>query len=151
MLSVKLKTSRREFIDLQSALAIDILLVAPVRMENLAELKFDEHILWPQGQGSPAVILFKSEETKNRIPLEFDLPLILSDRLHVYRNKIAPMVTGRRPDASVSDLARKAKNASSDRAGYRENGPEICRCQADATPVSAFGGEDKIGRKSGSI
>jgi integrase len=97
-LSGKLKTSRREFIDLQSALATDILLVAPVRMKNLAEMKFDEHIQWPQGQGKPAIILFKSEETKNRIPLEFDLPLSLSDRLHTYRNKIAPTVTGRRPD-----------------------------------------------------
>jgi integrase len=97
-LSGKLKTSRRDFIELQSALAIDILLVAPVRMKNLAELKFDEHIQWPQGQGKPAIILFKTEETKNRIPLEFDLPLSLSDRLHTCRNKIAPAVTGRRPD-----------------------------------------------------
>jgi len=58
----------------------------------------DEHIQWPQGQGKPAVVLFKAEETKNKIPLEFDLPPVLSDRLHVYRNKIAPAVTGRRPD-----------------------------------------------------
>jgi integrase len=94
----ELKSSRREFVDLQSALAIDILLAAPVRMKNLAELKFDEHIQWPQEQGKPAVILIKSEETKNRIPLEFELPLVLSDRLHVYRNKIAPAVTGRRPE-----------------------------------------------------
>jgi integrase len=97
-LSGKLKTSRREFIDLQSTLAIDILLVAPVRMKNLAEVKFDEHIRWPQGRSRPAVILFNSEETKNKIPLEFDLPLNLSDRLHIYRNKITPMVTGRRPN-----------------------------------------------------
>ena len=43
----ELKASRRQFIDLQNALAIDILLVAPVRMRNLTALKFDEHILWP--------------------------------------------------------------------------------------------------------
>ena len=97
-ISVKSKTSRREFIDLQSALAIDILLVAPVRMKNLAALKFDDHIQWPEGQGRPAVILFRPEETKNNVPLEFELPLVLSDRLHAYRNKIAPAVTSRRPD-----------------------------------------------------
>lgn len=97
--SSKLKTSRREFIDLQNALAIDILLVAPLRMKNLAELKFDEHIQWPLRLGKPAMILFGSEETKNRVPLEFELPLELSNRLEIYRNKIAPMVTGRRPQA----------------------------------------------------
>jgi integrase len=80
-------------------LAIDILLVAPLRMKNLSALAFDEHIQWPLGQGKPAALLFKSEETKNKIPLEFELPLALSERLHIYRNKIAPAVTGRRPDA----------------------------------------------------
>jgi integrase len=95
----QLKTSRRQFIELQDALAIDILLVAPLRMENLAALKFDEEVQWLQGQGRPAVILVKSEETKNKVPLEFDLPPELSDRLAAYRNKIAPAVIGKRPDA----------------------------------------------------
>jgi integrase len=94
----ELKTSRREFIDLQNALAIDILLVAPLRMKNLTALNFDEHIYWPEGQGKPALVEFKADETKNKVPLEFELPPVLSDRLHVLRNKIAPMVTGRRPD-----------------------------------------------------
>ena len=94
----ELKASRRQFIDLQNALAIDILLVAPLRKRNLTALNFDEHIRWPQGQGKPAILLFKSEETKNNVPLEFELPDVLSDRLHVYRNRIAPTVTGRRPD-----------------------------------------------------
>jgi integrase len=94
----ELKASRRQFIDLQNALAIDILLVAPLRMRNLTALNFDEHIRWPQGQGKPAILLFKPEETKNNVPLEFELPNVLSDRLHVYRNKIAPTVIGRRPD-----------------------------------------------------
>jgi integrase len=94
----ELKASRRQFIDLQNALAIDILLVAPLRMRNLTALNFDEHIRWPQGQGKPAIVLFKSDETKNNVPLEFELPIVLSDRLYVYRNKIAPTVVGKRPD-----------------------------------------------------
>jgi integrase len=94
----ELKASRRQFIDLQNALAIDILLVAPLRMRNLTALNFDAQIRWPQGQGKPAILVFKSEETKNNVPLEFELPDMLSDRLHVYRNKIAPTVIGRRPD-----------------------------------------------------
>jgi integrase len=78
-------------------LAIDILLIAPMRMKNLAALKFDEHIQWPQGQGREAVLLVSSDETKNKIPLEFELPITLSDRLFDYRNKIAPAVIGHRP------------------------------------------------------
>jgi integrase len=93
-----LKSSRREFVDLQNALAIDILLAAPMRMKNLTELKFDEHIEWPEGQGKPAVVLFKPEETKNRVPLEFELSVELSNRLHLYRNQIASTVIGRRPE-----------------------------------------------------
>lgn len=94
----ELKSSRREFIDLQNALAIDILLAAPMRMKNLTALKFGEHIEWPQGQGKPAIVLFKPEETKNRVPLEFELSLELSNRLHLYGNQIAPTVIGKRPE-----------------------------------------------------
>jgi integrase len=68
-------------------------------MKNMAALSFDEQIQWPHGQGKPAVILVKSEETKNNVPLEFELPLELSDRLVAYRNRIAPAVIGKRPDA----------------------------------------------------
>src|SRR5262249_39710313 len=41
--------SQRWFIDLQTALALDILLHTAPRIENLAALKFDEHLHWPQG------------------------------------------------------------------------------------------------------
>lgn len=95
----QLNTSRREFIELQDALAIDILLVALLRMKNLAALRFDEQIQWPHGHGKPAVILVGSEETKNNVPLEFEVPVELADRLVDYRNRIAPAVTGKRPDA----------------------------------------------------
>src|SRR5207247_11383470 len=40
----ELKASRRQFIDLQNAIAIDILVVAPLRMKNLTALNLDEHI-----------------------------------------------------------------------------------------------------------
>jgi hypothetical protein len=44
-----LAVSTRWFIDLQTALAIDILLHVPLRIENLSALKFDEHLHWPRG------------------------------------------------------------------------------------------------------
>jgi integrase len=91
--------SKRWFVDLQTALAIDILLHTAPRIENLAALKFDEHLHWPQGRGKPALLVIRMEETKNEAPLEFELPTALADRLYAYRNEIAPAVIGSRPDA----------------------------------------------------
>jgi site-specific recombinase XerC len=94
-----LAKSRRPFIDLQSALAIDLLIHAPLRMENLSSLNFNEHLHWTQGRGKPALIVFRVDETKNDTQLEFEIPKVLADRLQLYRNEIAPAVTGKRPDA----------------------------------------------------
>ena len=95
----ELARSRRPFIDLQSALAIDLLIHVPLRMENLAVLNFEEHLHWPQGRGKPALVVFGFDETKNDIQLEYEIPTALAERLQVYRNEIAPAVTGKRPDA----------------------------------------------------
>src|SRR5262249_13797696 len=102
-----LAVSKRWFIDLETALAIDILLHVALRIENLAALKFDEHLHWPQGRGKPALLVIRIEETKNESPLEFELPTVLADRLHAFRNEIAPAVIGRRPD--VLFVSRKGK------------------------------------------
>jgi integrase len=95
----ELAMSRRPFIDLQSALAIDFLLHVPLRMENLAALNFEKHLHWPQGRGKPALLVFGVDETKNEVRLEYEIPAVLAERLQVYRNEIAPAVTGKRPDA----------------------------------------------------
>jgi integrase len=94
-----LAISRRPFIELQSGLAIDLLLYAPIRMENLAALNFEQHLHWPQGPRKPALVVFNADETKNKVPLEFEIPIDLAERLLIYRNEIAPAVTGKRPDA----------------------------------------------------
>lgn len=93
-----LTTSRRGFVELQSGLAIEIELLVPLRMHNLSILEFDKHLQWPNGFDKPAWIIIAAEETKNEISLEFELPQTLSGRLATYRNKIAPRVTGARPD-----------------------------------------------------
>jgi len=93
-----LPLSTRWFVDLQTALAIDILLHVAPRIENLSALKFDEHLHWPQGKGKPALMVIREDETKNEEPLEFELPSVLSDRLYTFRNEIAPAVIGRRPE-----------------------------------------------------
>jgi integrase len=108
-----LAISRRPFIDLQSALAIDLLLHIPLRMENLSALNFERHLYWPQGRGKPALMVFKGDEIKNRVPLEFEIPTPLAKRLQIYRNEIAPAVTGKRPDmVFVSWLGKPRKQSA---------------------------------------
>jgi integrase len=93
-----LPKSKRAFIKLQTALATDVLLHAPLRMQNLSSINFDTHLHWPQGPRKPALITFRRQETKNAVTLEFELPTQLADRLLAFRNEIAPAVIGRKPD-----------------------------------------------------
>jgi integrase len=96
----RLATSRFPFIDLQSALAIDLLVHVPaLRMQNLSALRFDKHLHWPQGRRKPALLTFGHDETKNNVRFEFEIPTVLSERLQIYRNEIAPTVTGQRHEA----------------------------------------------------
>jgi len=115
-----LSVSKRWFIDLQTSLAIDILLHVLLRIENLSALEFDRHLHWPQGRGKPAIMVIPGDETKNEEPLEFELPLSLSDRLYAFRNEIATEVIGRRPDRLWWPHARRGIPAGTgrpDRAG----------------------------------
>jgi integrase len=107
----RLATSRRAFIDLQTSLAIDLLLHVPMRPQNLASLNFNEHLHWPQGRRRPALVALKRNETKNDVALEFEIPTVLADRLYVYRNEIAPAVIGERPERLFVTLAGKPKIA----------------------------------------
>lgn len=93
-----LGNSKRPFIDLQTALAIDILLTVPLRMKNVASLNFKQHLHWPNGRGKPAMLVFAGSETKNNATIEFELPTDLAERIWMYRNEIAPIVIGNRPD-----------------------------------------------------
>jgi integrase len=123
-----LATSRWPFIDLQSALAIDLLLHVPMRMKNLASLKFDEHLHWPQGRRKPALVTFRADETKNDLVLEFELPTVLADRLHVYRNELAPAAIGKRPDAvfvSFKGKPRKSIKGAIEKTVLRHLGVKI--------------------------
>jgi len=94
-----LAKSKRSFIDIQTSLAIDILLACPLRMKNLASLSFRDHLQWPNGRGKPAMLTIKGIETKNGLPIESEIPAELADRLWAYRTEIAPAVIGKCPDA----------------------------------------------------
>ena len=94
----ELATSQRAFPHLQTALALDLLIHVPMRLQNLTALQFDHHVHCPLGPHKPALITLGGDETKNSVPLEFEIPAALADRLWRYRTEIAPAVIGRRPE-----------------------------------------------------
>jgi integrase len=114
-----LPKSRQAFVDLQNALAIDIELHAPLRIENLAALKYEEHLHWPQGRSKRALITFTPDETKNDVQLELELPLVLSNRLWAMRNEIAPSITGKRPETVFVTVTGKPKSIAAIRFGIK--------------------------------
>ena len=67
----------------QLAAAIEILLMAPVRMSNLVKLDIERNLVRP-GQGKTLHIVIDAEEVKNREPLEYPLPPESVDLLECY-------------------------------------------------------------------
>ena len=77
----------------QVAVAIEILLVAPMRLGNLARLDVDRHLVRP-GRGEALHIVIDREEVKNRVSVEYPLPKesvrLLERYLHGFRPQLAP-------------------------------------------------------------
>jgi integrase len=55
------------------AVAIRILTVAPVRINNLASIRLGFNLVRPGGPGSPYLLTFPDYDVKNNVPLEFPL------------------------------------------------------------------------------
>jgi integrase len=82
----------------QSALAIGILLVAPMRIKNLSALHA-RHFVRTR-IGGPRHIVIPSEEVKNRTPLAFAVPAELDEAIDVYLTRCRPLLTDD-PDGAV--------------------------------------------------
>lgn len=95
-LSDKLPRNQR-LVRAQMALMIDILLTTPLRRKNMCALVFDRHITWPNGANAEALIQVPSPEGKTEFDYLGELPLELSRRLHHYRTKLVPALTGTKP------------------------------------------------------
>jgi hypothetical protein len=130
-----LATSSRSFVDLQTALAIDILLHTPLRMANLSSLDLSSHLHWPQGRRNPAIMTFEEDETKNDDPLMFELPAFLAERLQVYRSELAPAVIGRRPDKVFVTKRRQTKKPGGDLDSHLQDDREMFGSESYSPPI----------------
>jgi integrase len=63
----------------------------------MCALLFGRHVTWPNGPTAPALIQVPAAEMKTEVDYAGELPLDLSRRLHHYRTRLAPEITGRVP------------------------------------------------------
>lgn len=56
----------------QIAIAILILIRAPIRMQNLASIRIGVNLVRPRGLGTPYMLVFPDYDVKNNVPLEFE-------------------------------------------------------------------------------
>jgi integrase len=78
----------------QSALAIAITLVAPMRVKNLAALCLDRHLVRARsGPGATTHLVIPGPQVKNKVDLEFQLPSDVRDLLDLYCARFRPLLT----------------------------------------------------------
>ena len=85
------KGRRLKFVQAQIATAVDILLVAPLRPENLCELNWGRNFKEPEGPRGKLVIYIPKDATKSkRRDLTFEVPPELAKTIRWYRREILP-------------------------------------------------------------
>lgn len=83
--------SYMDALKMQWAVAIEILLMAPMRISNLAELDMERHLVWSQaGMKGTLSLMIPDDEVKNEVDLAFKLPDESTDLIRRY-------ITGFRP------------------------------------------------------
>jgi site-specific recombinase XerD len=80
-------------IRLQSALAIEILLTAPIRSRNLAALHLGRHLVQTRPGGARHIVI-PAEEVKNRTALAFEVSDMLEELMVVYLARGRPLLVG---------------------------------------------------------
>jgi len=90
----KRKNPNKAALLVQTALAIEILLIAPIRLRNLLTLGFDAHLAYSRaGRKGVVHIVIPGEEVKNDEPLEFELPKSTVELLEYYRRIFRPRLS----------------------------------------------------------
>lgn len=79
----------------QAAVAVAILLVAPMREKNLAELKIDETLRLSDAPGGTSYIFIEAWRTKNKQRLQYVLPPATAELIRIYLDEFQPLLAGR--------------------------------------------------------
>jgi integrase len=92
------KANFRTLANAQAALAVEMLIYLPIRLQNLVGLTFEKHLFLQEGRNAVSTLFIPADEVKNKRPIEFDIPPHITRMLIEYRDHIAPRVLGRKPD-----------------------------------------------------
>lgn len=78
----------------QIAIAVELLIYAPMRSSNLANLSLERHITFDRSKRKGlAHISIPADEVKNDEALDYELPRHVATMLRIYVNKYRPMLT----------------------------------------------------------
>jgi integrase len=100
---------RRRAVRAQLAAAIEILLMAPIRMGNLVKLDIEQDLIRP-GRGRALHIVIRGEKVKNREPLEHPLPLDSINIVERYIREFRPYLTSAGNTALFPGIGAGPKN-----------------------------------------
>ena len=76
----------------QIAIAIEILIMAPIRLANLCALDLEQNLVRPRRRGKELHIVFPAEDVKNREPLEYPLPPPSVELIERYLKEFRPQL-----------------------------------------------------------
>ncbi|MGI9568377.1 MAG: tyrosine-type recombinase/integrase, partial [Desulfobulbia bacterium] len=108
-----LENTRSKFVNAQVAIAIDVLLVAPVRSQNLIQLNWRQHFSEPNGPKENLILRIPAEETKTKKQdLVFEIPPDVARRLRWYKNQVLPRLNAD-PDGDLFVTARGKRKTQS--------------------------------------
>jgi integrase len=99
--------SYAEALRVQSALAIAILLAAPMRMKNLASLRPGQYVIQTRPGGVRHIVI-PAEEVKNKTPLAFEVSDALGEVMDVYLARCRPLLAAD-PDGFLFPARKGAK------------------------------------------
>jgi len=115
----------------QNALCIELLLMLPNRISNLAPLNIDRHIAFPRKRGGPIHIVIPRGEVKNEIEIEAELPASVVRLLGLYLNTYRPILMRTSSSwlfpgeadnhKSITGLAVQVKDIIASKTGLRVN------------------------------
>ncbi len=91
----KRQLSYRVALKMQMALAIEFLIIAPIRIGNLVRLDRNRHFHWARFDGQRVLhLVIPAAEVKNDVDLEFPLPTETAALLDLYMGSYQPTLIG---------------------------------------------------------
>jgi hypothetical protein len=108
-LAQKKKPSRLEAVRYAVLLGIEILLLAPMRRDNLAELDLGQHFIWPPNRQGSITVTIPRSGVKNRVPLKYRIPEESAAALYVYLDRFRPLLLSNESRALFPGRRRAAK------------------------------------------